>query len=244
MIPPVKVLLAILGLAAAGFASSASGALVAATLDGPDRCAAVADEGTGSPHPFVEAAFATMHLEELNAIYGEQNFPLGASIELLFSPVQKEVGLLSIQNREDLLSVLGLGTAQSPVINLIFVDTVNWCGFYSPDIVGCTNSRGNTFVLESDAAASSMGTELLAHELGHLLGLRHVGGLPNLMNTSLNGDTSLTPDQLATISESPFVQGFDPIRFIRINPVVVVPEPSASVYLLLAAFLVIGRRRH
>ena len=150
---------------------------------------------------------------------------------------------MKLMDREELLSILGLGTAESPVINLIFVDTVDWCGFYSPDIVGCTNSRGNTFVLESEAAASSTGTELLAHELGHLLGLRHVGGPPNLMNPSLNGDTSLTPDQVATISESRFVQGVDSFRFIRINPIVVVPEPSATAFLLLAVFLFAKRRR-
>ena len=185
---------------AIGLSARASGAL----------CIPTGDE-TVDPPDF-EAAFATIDVPALGRIYGEQNFPFGTSIELLFSPIQNKVGLSSVQSREELLSVIGLGTNLSPVVNLIFVDTVDWCGFFSPGIVGCSNSRGNTLVLESEAAASSMGTELLAHELGHLLGLRHVDGPPNLMSGPLNGDTSLTPDQIETINDSPFVQGFDPHR--------------------------------
>jgi len=233
--------LTILGVAAC-LVSSAPGALYTLPVAESSEHAALTDEDAWQ-RALLEAAYATTNVAELNDIYGTQNFPIGASIELRFSPVQERVGLLGIDSREDLLAVIALGTAQPPIINLIFVDSVDWCGFFSPSIVGCSNSRGNTIVLESDAAASLMGTELLAHELGHLLDLRHVDGAPNLMNPSLNGDTSLTPDQIATINDSRFVQGLDPDRFIRVNLTVVVPESSAAACLLLSVFLLTNRRR-
>lgn len=233
--------LATLGVAAC-LVSSAPGALYTLPVAESGEHATVTDEDTWQ-RALLEAAYATTNVAELNDIYGVENFPIGASIELRFSPVRERIGLLGIDSREDLVTVIALGTAEPPVINLIFVDTINWCGYYLPGIVGCTSSRGNTIVLESEAAASSMGTELLAHELGHLLDLRHVDGAPNLMNPSLNGDTSLTPDQIATINDSRFVQGLDPDRFIRFNPIVVVPESSAAACLLLSVFLFTKRRR-
>ena len=182
-------------------------------------------------------------MRDWDEIFGAQNFPGGTFIDVSFNPIQNKLGLLGVRSHADLLAVFDLGTNPAPTINMIFVDTVDWCGFPSPGIVGC--ARGNILVLESEAAASSMGTELSAHELGHLLGLRHVAGPPNLMSGPLNGDTTLTVGQIDIINDSPLVQGSDPDRFIAITPIVVrqVPEPLPASWIVFTCSLYASRHR-
>ena len=103
---------------------------------------------------------------------------------------------------------------------MFFIDTLDWCGFSSPSIVGCANRPGNDIVVESAFAAGGNGTELNAHELGHNLGLEHET-FPNLMTSSINGNTTLTADQIATILASDLIQSDADGKFILITPIAV-----------------------
>ena len=128
-------------------------------------------------------------------------------------------------------------------VNFYFIDTISACGgTISASIVGCGEFPGNDFVVESSFAAGSFGGELLAHELGHNLGLRHLAG--GLMNASLNRNTTLTTSEVSIIRNSRLVKSDGQGFWIDINPVLIlastpVPEPSTLVLMLLSVgFLV------
>lgn len=192
------------------------------------------------------SAVVLAHEERLDNIFGKQNFRPGAAIDIVINPTEQAVGLSNVHSREDLLGVMALAPNTFPTVNLYLVDNIDWCGFvFANDIVGCSSASRNAIVLESEAVEAMMGTELIAHELGHVLDLRHIDGDSNLMNPSLNDNTTLTADQISTINASPLVVGLDPNRFIRITPIVVhaIPEPSVSTSLFMAFIGWMARRR-
>ena len=234
----------ILGITAV-FVASASAARMMIPSHESSGFGTVVDVGLVPENDAIDAVLTALVATEagLDEIYGAQNFAVGSFVDVSFNPIQNKLGFLGVQSQSDLLALFELGTEPSPTVNMILVDTIDWCGFPSPGIVGC--ARGNIMALESEAVASSMGTELIAHELGHLLGLRHVFGDPNLMTGPLNGDTSLTPGQVAIVNDSPLVQGFDPNRFVNITPVMVqqVPEPSTGALLSFVSVLLASYRR-
>ncbi|MEM6655204.1 MAG: hypothetical protein AAF596_05315 [Planctomycetota bacterium] len=144
------------------------------------------------------------------------------------------------------LSGPGIAPGTSDTINVYYVDSISACGsFILEGIVGCGAVNGNDFIVESSFADSFFGAELLAHEIGHNLGLLHVGNnnsTGNLMNPQLNGSTTLTASQANTVLldqrvNDDFVNGE---HFITINPIAiselfvvnVVPEPSSAAILL------------
>jgi len=129
---------------------------------------------------------------------------------------------------------------------VFFVDTISFCGEAGTNIIGCASTPGNLIALESGAAASSsIGANLLAHELGHNLGLPHEDGFnnnlmnPNINSFSLTAGSFLNPAQVATIFSTyagpggalrnDIIQRDGDRYFISITPfavVAAVPEPQ------------------
>jgi hypothetical protein len=129
-------------------------------------------------------------------------------------------------------------------INVYFVDNIFWCKG-SGDFSGCSQRPGNNIVLRSETAKNSVFTvELLAHELGHNLGMGHLTRGPNLMSPLLNGETKLEFSQVARIFLSPLIQrDSNNNPFIELTPVLVsssrsmptptpVPLPTSLLFIL------------
>ncbi|MGB7325827.1 MAG: Calx-beta domain-containing protein [Rubripirellula sp.] len=121
-----------------------------------------------------------------------------------------------------------------PVISMWFVDLLSTCSTTenAPGIAGCAGGTVN--VVESPLAAASIGPELQAHELGHNLGLGHTpANSGNLMDPTLNSNTTLTAAQAATMLADGKVQSDANGMFIQVRPIIVAPNvaPAATVSL-------------
>lgn len=194
-----------------------------------------------------KAGFITINESELDGIFSQSSFEnkpidirIGKATELVFPD------LLNITTSEEITQLFNQHVGPTDLVNFYFIDFISACGsFTGNNIVGCGELPGNDFVVESSFAASGFGGELLAHELGHNLGLSHLTG-SFLMNPSLNNRTTLTSDEVTTIRKSSLVQTDGQGFWIDINPVLIVakastpvPEPSTLVLLLLSVgFLV------
>lgn len=142
-------------------------------------------------------------------------------------------------------------------VAIFFVDKISYCGGTGSNIIGCGSTPGGLIALNSDAAAGSNGAALMAHELGHNLGLPHLAGSGNLMNSSITGVTTLTAAQVGSFvnlstgaSLSPIVRNDAGKLYISITPIAVlaaapVPEPATWAMLSLGLLGVAGwaRRR-
>ena len=190
------------------------------------------------------SAFITTHEAQLDTIY--QQGALDIDIRLDASRAILAPSLLDITSSADLTSLFSLSPAAFPTVNLYFVDSVDFCGgSFNVGIVGCANSPGNQIVLESGWAASGLGGELTAHELGHNLGLAHISDIANLMNPVLMGGSLFNAAQMASLTGSSLVQSDLSGDFISTAPVLITPEPET--WMLLAAGCVAlawWRRRH
>lgn len=195
------------------------------------------------------AANGYISTPSLNPIYGQAAFGSAPITINWLAPVAPLIApaLTSIDSLNELMDLGFAASESAPVVNVFFVDQISFCesaGSYS----GCTLDFSNVFAVRSSVAAGPSGAALLAHELGHVLGLPHVGG-NNLMNPSV-GPTLLTIAQANTIlGAANYVQvAGNGNRFIELRPIAVlsaVPEPHA-VALLAAGLLVVGtavRRR-
>mgnify|MGYP000729700969 CR=1 FL=1 len=188
-----------------------------------------------------QAALITTNEAALDSIFSQANFGnmpidirIGAATEIVFP------SLLDITTDAEITSLFGMHVGGINVVNFYFVDTVDSCGGFNVSIVGCGELPGNDFVVESTFAAGVFGGELLAHELGHNLGLGHLNG-NFLMNPFLNNSTVLTAGEVTTIRASSLVQTDGQQFWIDINPVLVVaqasnpiPEPSILLLFLLS----------
>lgn len=198
------------------------------------------------------AALITLNEAGLDAVFSQASF--GSDIVDIRIGTATEIvapDLLDITSNTEISSLFGMHQGSSTDVNFYFVDTISACGgSLSSSIVGCGETPGNDFVVESIFAAGSYGAELLAHELGHNLGLGHMSGA-NLMNSALNNSTALIASQVATILASSLVQNDQSGYFININPVLVVAsstsvaEPETiAIFALALAFVSVFRRKN
>ena len=204
--------------------------------------------------PISHAGFITLNEAFLDSIFSQSSFGnapidirIGTATELVFP------SLLDITTNAEITQLFGMHVGLPNIVNFYFVDTISACGgFINSGIVGCGELLGNDFVVESSYAAGGFGSELLAHELGHNLGLFHLNG-NFLMNPFLNGHTTITANQVSTIHSSSLVKTDGQLFWIDINPVLIVakasipapapvPEPSMLVLFLIAFGLMYQNR--
>lgn len=208
--------------------------------------------------PFAQAAYVTLHEAGMDAVFSQASFG-NTTVDIRYGAVTQIVrpDLLDINTPTKLNNLFGLHVGLQTVVNFYFVDAISECSGFNVNIIGCGETPGQDFVVESSWAADttiqpggiSFGLQLLAHELGHNLGLNHRSG-NFLMNPSINGFQDLNAAEVLAILASPLVQT-DPLngqRFIQINPVLIVerdvqdvPEPSTAA-LALAGLLFAGLR--
>lgn len=216
--------------------------------------------GTG----MASAAMVSFNDAAMDSIFSQASFG-GRDIDIRFNTALSVVApsLLSIDSDAEFggFSSLSLRTLASELqipkfaVSVFFVDAITYCGGPGGSIIGCGSNPGGLIALQSKAAASlTRGATLLAHELGHNLGLSHLTGQDasgNLMNSSITSDTFLSKSQVDSILKSPIVQLDGTQRYISITPIAVlaalqpVPEPHTWAMLSLGLLGVAGwvRRR-
>ncbi len=187
---------------------------------------------------------------ELNAVYGQASF--GATpVEIRYNPLVELAApsLTRVSSKAEVNELFGLTSALysngtiNRAVNLYFVEPLDYCGRASSAFVGCTKVGGNQMAVERKYANGRYGAELIAHELGHALGLYHSGQAPlyvgnnNLMSKGLNNNKSITTTQVAQMlgqgvfarwGANPLIQSDANGRFIEITPHVIVSALSAS----------------
>jgi hypothetical protein len=204
--------------------------------------------------PLAQAAYVTIDEAAMDSVFNQAVFgnrPIDIRIGALTQLVRPDLLDLNTDAKVDTLFNLHVGSQRA--VNFYYVDTIEACGGINANIIGCGETPGQDFVVESVWAANStipsggntsFGTQLLAHELGHNLGLGHLNG-NFLMNPGINGFLTLTAGEVNTIFTSFLVQTDARGFFIEINPVLIlaaansVPEPS-SLLLFAAALLAAG----
>lgn len=184
-----------------------------------------------------QAAFITLNEAELDAIFSQGSL----SIDIRFNPavILPDASFLDVGTEAEVLAFLALAMTlnSSPTVNMLFVDTISWFGITDTSFIGCGELPGNNFMVESVSADMANGGVLLAHELGHNLGLEHIIDTANLMHPFIGPGTTLSLLQQDDILLSPLIQTDEFGDFISITPIVVTPEPATATLL---AFALVG----
>mgnify|MGYP001797481116 CR=1 FL=1 len=226
------------------------------------------------------AAALTFDPFAINAVFSQDSFGT-TPIDIRFGPVQQ---IISPELAElDILTPSDDGTLNSPEMNALWAlqdDEPNLNMFiteigpslfgtvlgmaefrqtsgYNNSLCAPNGSWGNSFVVDRDVGDFGVTNEVIAHEMGHTLGLYHDQrnnptpllpcfgqGVPgNLMQSSVSpGGTDLAILQTATILASPWVQGNETDGlFINVNVFnIVATSTMAPVPLPLPAFLLLA----
>ena len=202
------------------------------------------------------AAMVSFNEVAMDTIFSQASFG-GRNIDIRFNTPLSVIapGLLSIDSDAEFsgsassLSALAVQLRiPNSTVSVFFVDAITFCGSSGSNIIGCGSNPGGLIALQSAAAARANGAVLMAHELGHNLGLSHQAGSGNLMNSRLTSATFLSESQANTILGSRLVLMDGAQRYISITPVAVlaaVPEPHTWAMLSLGLLGVAGwaRRR-
>jgi hypothetical protein len=155
------------------------------------------------------AGYVSIDETRLDAIFRQPLDKWGwtpIDVEVLPSVSYVDASLTSIDDDSELWRLFSLAPRGSRVIDVFFVDAVNSCGGPAPNVIGCGLQPGNALAVDSYWSSTSYGPALLAHELGHNLGLEHLAqSSPNLMNPMLTGNTDLEQWQVNALYSSPFV---------------------------------------
>jgi hypothetical protein len=175
------------------------------------------------------AAFITDVSAGVENIYSQVNSS-GQTIDIRWGLAAELVApsLLEITTSGEITSLFGNHASFGGMFESVvyFVDDISACGgtTNAPSIIGCGEQPGNDFVVESLFTFGTLGDELVAHELGHNLGLTHIDNVNNLMDSFINvSHTILNAGQGTAIFGSDLVQGDAQSGFfIQLNPVLVV----------------------
>ena len=194
------------------------------------------------------AGFITNNEAGLDAIFSQSGF--GAStIDTRFNASRSVANssLLSIDSDAEFDSLSSLSVFSPPnTINIFFVDAITFCGG-SGNFVGCASTPGNLIALQSSFASQARGAIGEAHEIGHNLGLDHVGSSgTNLMNPLISNNSSLDAAQISTILGSSLIQGAPGQRFLSITEIAIVasvPEPQTWMMFGLGLLGIVGWAR-
>ncbi|MBN7818535.1 matrixin family metalloprotease [Bowmanella yangjiangensis] len=180
---------------------------------------------------FANAAYITIDETGMDAIFSQASFG-NTPVDIRIGPSVQHVdaSLLNMDTAGKWATLTGAHYGAANVVNFWFLDDLTWCGNINPGYVGCGETPGNDFVVESVFADSGFNAELLAHELGHNLGLGHSSGATNLMDPFINGGTDLSAAEVATILASGLIQTDTAGRlFIEIIPVLIVAAAEVPV---------------
>jgi len=190
------------------------------------------------------AGYVTKNESAMDAIFAQANF--GANtIDIRYNATVtlNNAALMNIDTSAEFWSLGSLVAVPRNTVLAFFVDKISWCGGPGGSIIGCGEMPGDVFAVDSGwAASSTYGAPLIAHELGHNLGLNHLSDSSNLMNPYITGNSFLSTSQVATILGSSLVQiDTNGHRYISITPVAVVPEPETAMMFAVGLLALAGR---